>query len=171
MYINEEADLGYYQRVGVIPFSNFSSDRNASTKMTSSFVTELLMLNTVSVVGSGDFDRVVKEVVKKDVIDVFEELSSEEVKQIGEKAQVEGIFVGVVKDFGMVRSGQEEFPLVSVIVRFLDSQTGQVVWSYETTRKGGPKFPIFSFGEIHTLGEMTTKVCREVAEAFGRIVR
>jgi hypothetical protein len=171
MYVNDEADFGFYSRVGVVPFSNLSSDRNASEKMTSSFMTELLMLNSVAVANQGDIELVFDEVVKQAMVNVVDELTSEQAVAIGEQAQVEGIFVGAVKDFGMVRSGQEEFPLVALIVRFIDCQTGRVVWSYETSRKGGPKFPIFSFGETHTLGEMTTKVCREVAQSFGTVSR
>jgi TolB-like protein len=171
MYVNDEADFGFYSRVGVLPFSNLSSDRNASEKVTSSFTTELLKLNSVAVATQGDVENVYNAVVKQAQVNVVDELTSEQAVAIGEQAQVEGIFVGAVKDFGMVRSGQEEFPLVAVIVRFIDCQTGRVVWSYETSRKGGPKFPIFSFGETHTLGEMTTKVCREVANSFGSVSR
>lgn len=171
MYINEEADLGFYDKVGVLTFTNLTSDNNAATKVTASFVTELLMLNTVSVANAGDFRKAVTAVVPGDLTNPLDNLTSEQAFQIGQTAGVQGIFVGSVQQYGMVRSGQEEFPLVSVIVRFVDCQTGNVVWSYETSRKGGPKFPIFSFGETHTLGEMTTKVCREVAGAFGRIAR
>lgn len=171
MYVNDEADFGFYSQVGVIPFSNLSSDRNASEKVTSSFTTELLKLNTVSVSTQGDVEKVYAAVVKQAQVNVVDELTSEQAVAIGQQAQVEGIFVGAVKDFGMVRSGQEEFPLVAVIVRFIDCQTGRVVWSYETSKKGGPKFPIFSFGETHTMGEMTTKVCREIAKSFGSASR
>lgn len=171
MYVNPEADMGFYQRVGVLSFSNLTADRTASGKVTSSFVTELLMLETVSVVNTGDFNTAASQVIKSDMVNALEELTSEQAQQIGQAAGVEGFFIGAVKEFGMVRSGQEEFPLVSLIVRFIDSQTGLVVWSYETSQKGGPKFPIFSFGETHTMGEMTTKVCRDVAQSFGRITR
>ena len=171
MYVNQEADMGFYQRVGVLSFSNLTADRTASGKVTSSFVTELLMLETVSVVNTGDFNTAASQVIKSDMVNALEELTSEQAQQIGQAAGVEGFFIGAVKEFGMVRSGQEEFPLVSLIVRFIDSQTGLVVWSYETSQKGGPKFPIFSFGETHTMGEMTTKVCRDVAQSFGRITR
>jgi len=171
MYVSEEADFGFYSRVGVVPFSNLTNDKNASEKVTSSFITELLLLNTVAVANQGDMENVFGTVVTQAMVNAIEELTSEQAMAIGEQAQVEGLFVGAVKDFGMVRSGQDEFPLVAVIVRFIDCQTGRVVWSYETSRKGGPKFPIFSFGETHTLGEMTTKVCREVADSFGKVSR
>ncbi|UCD64859.1 MAG: hypothetical protein JSW34_05345 [Candidatus Zixiibacteriota bacterium] len=170
-YVNPEADFGFYSSVGVIPFANLTSDRNASDKVTSTFVTELLLLNTVSVANMGDLDKTLREVVKQDMANVMEELTSEQVKAIGELAGVEGVFIGAVKDFAMTRSGQSEFPLVAVIVRFVDCQTGRVVWSYETSQKGGPKFPVFSFGETHTLGEMTSKVCRDAARSFANAAR
>jgi len=171
LYVNEEADFAFYERVGVMPFSNFSNDRNASDKVTTSFTNELLMLRTVSVALEGDFGRAVDTLLKRDIVNAMEELTSAEIASLGQATGVEGIFVGSVKDFGMVRAGQEEFPLIAVVVRLLDCQSDRVVWSYEVSRRGGPKFPIFSFGETHTLGEMTTKVCREVAESFGKLMR
>ena len=171
MYVNEEADLGFYSKVGVIAFSNLTTEKNASEKVTSSFITELLKLNTVSVTNQGDFGSVVKAVIKGDPVDATEALTSEQARIIGQEAGVEGIFVGAVKDYGMIRSGQTQYPQVTMLVRFVDCQSGLVVWSYEVSKKGGPKFPIFSFGETHTMGDMTTKVCREVADSFGKIAR
>lgn len=171
LYVNDEADFGFYSRVGVVPLSNLTANNKASEKVTSSFVTELLLLNTVSVANMGDLEKVLVTAGWQGPATDFEDLTSEQIKAVGEQAQVEGLFVGAVKDFNMVRSGQSEFPLVAVLIRFVDCQTGRVVWSYETSKKGGPKFPIFSFGETHTLGEMTTKVCREVAGSFEAAAR
>ncbi len=171
MYVNPEADMAFYQNVGVLSFSNLTSDRTASEKVTSSFITELLILETVSVANTGDFNSAAATIIEGGLTNAVEEVTSEEAFLIGQETGVEGIFVGAVKHYGMTRSGQEEFPLVSVIVRFIDCQTGRVVWSYETSQKGGPKFPVFSFGETHTLGAMTTNVCRDVAQAFGKVSR
>jgi len=170
-YVNEEADLGVYQQAGVIPFSNFTSDRAASDKVTSSFINELLIGGKIQISTMGDFSRAVRQIVKEDKPNWLDGLTAEEAKSIGDVTKVQGIFVGAVKDYGMVRSGQEEFPLVSLTVRFIDCQSGQVVWSYEVTKKGGPKFPIFSFGETHTLGDMSAKVCREAAGSFYGILK
>lgn len=171
MYISDEADLAFYQRVGVIPFANFASDRNAAEKVTSTFTNELLMMQSLAVINQGDLNGVISTSVTRDITNAMEDFTAEEFAAIGEAAGVEGVFVGAVKDFSMVRSGQEEFPLVALVVRFVDCPTGRVVWSYEVSRKGGPKFPIFSFGETHTLGEMTSKTCHEIAQSFGRLVR
>ena len=114
----------------------------------------------------GDLQTVMRKVLEKIPANLSEELTAEDVQKIGLEAGVQGVFVGAVKEYGMVRSGQDQFPLVSVMVRFIDCQVGTVAWSYEVTRRGGPKFPVFSFGETHTLGEMTAKVCRDLARSY-----
>ncbi|MEK7774429.1 MAG: hypothetical protein AAB305_00910 [Candidatus Zixiibacteriota bacterium] len=171
VYLNDEADFGFYQKVGVLPFSNLTGDRTASEKVTATLTTELLMANIIEVTNAGDFLVSASKVIKSERANLPEELTALEAKAIGEGAGVQGIFVGVVRDFAMTRSGQEEFPLVSILVRFVDCQSGQVIWSYETTRRGGPKFPIFSFGETHTLGDLNAKVCHDIISAFRKAVK
>lgn len=166
LYINEEADFGFYQRIGVLPFSNLSGDRNATEKVTSSFLTELLIDSRVEIATMGDMLKSYRNVIKDERSNLPEQLTAEEAQALGKDANIQGILVGVVRDYSQVRSGQAEFPLVSIAVRFIDCQSGKIVWTYEITRKGGPKFPVFSFGETHTLGDMTAKVCRKVAGAF-----
>ena len=165
-YVNSEADFGFYEKVGVLPFSNLSGDRNASEKVTASFVTELLIGGEVEMANMGDLLKSFKTTVKDDRANLPEQLTIEEGMTIGRDAGVQGLFVGAVREYGMVRVGTEEFPLVSLNLRFIHCQTVKVAWTYETTKRGGTKFPIFSFGETHTLGEMTSKVCRSAAGDF-----
>ena len=170
-YINEAADFGYYQKVGVVPFSNLTTDRNAADKVSSSFITALLMQGVVETASPGDFLKSFRDIVKGERVNLTEELSAEEVINLSKAAGVQGVFVGSVRDYGMTRVGSEEFPLISVVVRLLDGQSGKVVWSFETTRRGGPGFPVLSIGETHTLGDLTTKVCRQAAERFAAAVK
>ena len=170
-YVNAEADFGFYEKVGVLPFSNLSGDRNASDKVTASFVTELLIGGQIEIANMGDLLKAFRTTVKDDRTNLPEQLTIEEGMAIGHDAQVQGLFVGAVREYAMVRIGTEEFPLISVNIRFIDCQTGKVAWTYETTKRGGPKFPIFSFGETHTLGEMNSKVCRGAAEDFLKKVK
>ena len=166
MYVNDEADFGFYQRIGILPFSNLSGDRNATEKVTSAFLTEMLIGGKVEIATMGDMLKSYRNVIKDERSNVPEQLTAEEAFALGKEANVQGLLVGVVRDYSQIRSGQADFPLVSIAVRFIDCQSGKVAWTYEITRKGGPKFPIFSFGETHTLGDMTAKVCRQVATAF-----
>ncbi len=165
-YLNEEADFGYYQRIGILPFSNLSNDKAASEKVTASFLTEMMIGGSVEIATMGDLLTTYRTVIKDERFNLPEQLTAEEAMAIGKGAEIQGLIVGAVRDYGMVRSGQTDFPLVSLVVRFIDCQSGKIIWSYEITRKGGPKFPIFSFGETHTLGDLTTKVCRKTAQSL-----
>jgi len=166
LYVNKEADFGFYERIGILPFSNLSGDRNATEKVTSSFLTEMLIDSRVDIATMGDMVKSYRNVIKDERSNLPEQLTAEEAKTLGTDANVQGLLVGVIRDYSLTHSGQADFPLVSVAVRFIDCQSGKIVWTYEITRKGGPNFPIFSFGETHTLGDMTAKVCREIAGAF-----
>jgi hypothetical protein len=171
MYVNEEADFGFYKRIAVLPFSNLSNDKNASEKVTASFLTEMLIGSGVEIASMGDIVKSYRNVIKDDRSNLPEQITGEDAVALGKEANVQGIVVGAVRDYGMTRSGQTDFPLVSIIVRFIDCQSGRVVWTYEITKKGGPKFPVFSFGETHTLGDMTSIVCRKASNSLAGILK
>ncbi len=171
MYVNQEADFGFYKRVGILPFSNLSNDKNASEKVTASFLTEMLIGSGIEITSMGDMVKSYRAVIRDDRTNLPEQISGEDAIAPGKEAGVQGIVVGAVREYSLIRSGQTDFPLVSIIVRFIDCQSGKVVWTYEITKKGGPKFPIFSFGETHTLGDMTSTVCRKAANALAGILK
>lgn len=164
-FVHPATDIGFYKRLGVVTFTNMTGDRFAGEKMTSSFLTELLLQKKFEVVEPGEFERIITEVRGSSNAEQ-QNLGAEQIKLIGEKAGVNGIIEGEVKEFQMTRIGAEDFPLISVTVRLVDAPSGQVVWMSSYTEKGGPKFPVFSFGETRTLGELAQKVCQKMVQDF-----
>ena len=77
-----------------------------------------------------------------------------------------GTFTGTVRDYEMTNVGRCTYPLVSLEIRLLDVSTGNLVWSASITRRGGPDMPFMGWREIHTLGELTTAVCRELLKTL-----
>ncbi|UCB52195.1 MAG: hypothetical protein JSV10_09445 [Candidatus Zixiibacteriota bacterium] len=165
-YLHPEADMSFYQKVGVVPFINLTADRFAGEKMTSTFVTELLITEQFDVIERGEFDHVVQQVRSSTGGSPSTELTAEQLKAVGEQAGVNGIIEGVVKEYEMIRVGQGSYPLISFAVKLVDAPTGRVVWESNYSTKGGPRLPIISLGETHTLGELTQKVCRKVVRKF-----
>ena len=165
-FVHPSTDIGFYQKIGVVTFRNLTQDRFAGQKMTSTFITELLLAKKFEVAEPGEFDQIVREVRQAASGSEEQELSAEQVKIVGDKAQVQGVIEGEVKEFQMTRIGSEDFPLISVTVKLVDVPSGQVVWMSSHTAKGGPKFPIFSFGETRTLGELAQKVCKKLVREF-----
>jgi TolB-like protein len=166
IYLNPEADMAFYQKVGVVPFINLTNDRFAAEKMTNTFTTELLITEKFDVIERGEFDRIVDQVRRETGTSPVEELTSAQLKALGEQAQVNGVIEGVVKEYEMIRLGQGSYPLISFSVKLVDAPTGKVVWKSSCTMKGGPKLPIISAGETYTLGELAQKACKKVVGQF-----
>lgn len=165
-FLDPEADLGYYERVGVIPFTSLAQDRLAGEKTTNVFFTELLDRRFAQVAEPGQFTAAMART--RGGTPIINPWASAELAKLGEDAGVQGVFMGTVRDYDMAQIGRESFPLISVEVRLVDTATGRVVWSASKTRKGGPALPIIGWGEVHTMGELTSQVCRELLASLPR---
>lgn len=166
IYLNPEADMSFYQKVGVVPFLNLTGDRFAGEKMTNTFVTELLITKKFDVIERGEFDHIVQQVRSSTGGSPSVELTAAQLKAIGEQAGVNGIIEGMVKEYEMVRLGPGTYPLITFSAKLVDAPTGRVVWESSYSIKGGPKLPIISWGETHTLGKLAQKACRKVVRKF-----
>ena len=101
--------------------------------------------------------------------------SAEELARLAEELGVEGVFLGTVREYDMTRTGRSAFPLLSMEARLVDAASGRLVWSASATRRGGPGTPfvssllgLFGGGEIHTMGELTAVVCRDLLKTLPR---
>lgn len=166
-FVNPNADFSFYKRVGLLPFNNISSDdRLAGEKMTEMFMTELLIGEGLDVMDPGQFNTVVAQVARTNAPVSGTELSPAQLTQVAELAKVQGIFMGTIHDYKMVQIGGEQYPLITMTVKFIDAPTGTVAWQNSTTATGGPNLPIVSIGETFTLGAMSQKVCKKVVRNF-----
>ena len=165
-FIHPDTDMSFYQRVGVIPFRNFASDRLAGAKMTETFVTELMIPSKFEAASPGEFEKTVQEVSQatSPISDI--DLLPQQLKEIGKKANIQGIFMASIHEYQMTRIGQAEYPVISMNVRFVDAQTGTVVWQESYFERGGPKMPILAVGEIFTLGELSQRTCKKIIRDF-----
>lgn len=165
-FVNPNADFSFYQRVGLLPFNNLSDDRLAGDKMTEMFMTELLIGAGLDVMDPGQFNTVVAQVLKTNAPIAGQELSPAQLTQIAEIAKVQGIFMGTIHDYKMVQIGADQYPLITMTVKFIDAPTGTVAWQSSMSATGGPNFPIVSIGETFTLGAMSQKVSKKVVRSF-----
>jgi len=165
-FVNPDTDWGFYQKIGVLPFVNLTSDRFAGEKVQSAFITELFISGKFEVVEPGEFNKKAIEILKASGAQSGQELSIDMIKNVGEKTQVQGVIEGIVKEYTTIRVGQADYPLISLDLRMIDVPTGTVIWMSSFTMKGGPKFPIVSIGETHTLGELSQKICKKIVSNF-----
>jgi hypothetical protein len=165
-FVHPDADFSYYQKVGVLAFANQAEDRMAGEKLTEYFLTEFLIRGDLEVMEPGQLSGVVAQVARTGGGPSTSDLSTAHLQQIGEVAGVQGIFMGVVHDYKMMQIGGEQYPLISMTLKFIDTPTGTLAWQNSVSAVGGPNLPIVSIGESFTLGQLSQKVCGEMAKDF-----
>lgn len=167
-FLNPQADFGFYKKVGLLPFRNQAEDRLAGEKVTENFMTELLIAGELDVMDPGQFNAVVAQVVRSNAPVSTLDLTPAQLSQVANVAGVQGIFTGTVHDFKMIQLGGDQYPMISMTVKFIDAPTGTVAWQGSINATGGPNLPIVSIGETFTLGELSQKSCAIVVKDFFR---
>jgi len=167
-FLHPEADLSFYQRVGVIPFLSAGGDQTIALAATGNFVTELLIEGGYELAEPGDFMiRAAKAAGGTDLLRT-QPLNADQIRALADSTEVQAVFEGMVRNYEMVRVGQGNYPLVSIEVRMIDAETGKLLWMGSRTRRGGPGVPILGWGETPTLSELLTKVCSDIAKEVPR---
>ncbi len=165
-FLNPKADFSFYSKVGLLPFQTQAEDKLAGEKVTEHFMTELLIAGELEVMDPGQFNLVVAQVARSGGSGPTSDLSVQQLNQIATVAGVQGIFTGTIHDYKMIQLGGEQYPMISMTVKFIDAPTGTVVWQHNVNATGGPNLPIVSIGESFTLGELSQKVCRAAVKDF-----
>jgi TolB-like protein len=163
-FVHPQADLGFYESVGVVPFESLGQDRLAGEKVTNIFFTEVLRRRFADVREPGQFAAAIQRL--RGLGPSERAWTAADLSRLGDEANVQGVFMGTVRDYEMTSAGRSSFPLVSIEVRLVDAGTGTMVWSASLTRRGGPTLPFTGWREIHTLGELTTVVCRDLLDTL-----
>lgn len=166
-FVHPESDFTFYQKVGVLPFINQADDRFAGDKLVENFITELLIGGNLTVMDYGQLNGVVAQVAKSNASGTSSaELSPTHLGQIAQVAGVQGLFMGTVHDYKMIQLGGEQYPMISMTMKFIDTPTGTIVWQHTVSAVGGPNLPIVSIGESFTLGQLSQKLCKSMAGNF-----
>ena len=163
-FLHPEADIGFYEKVGVLPFATLGSDRLAGDKMSSVFTSHLLVSRKFDVAEPGIFLATYAKQVGTTTAPPIG-LPQSNLKPIAEETGVQGVFEGTVRDFDYTRATPPR-PMISVEVRLVDIETGQVVWSTSVTRVSKPWIPLLGIGGTRTLAELAEEVA---AELVGRL--
>jgi curli biogenesis system outer membrane secretion channel CsgG len=158
--MHPEADMSFYVKVGVVPFQSLAADRFAGEKFSTEFTTALLASGKFGVVEQGIFVHALLQVTGKRTTP--DGLTADQLKKIADVTGVQGVFEGTVTHYQMQLSGGDYFPVVAAEVRLVDTETGTIVWKATVSDRGGPKTPIIGVGEIHTFGELSQKLSKQL---------
>jgi len=155
-YVNSQAELGGYKKVGFLPFQNLSNERFASDRVARTFEMELLMTERYQVVGAQEFARG----LRGGGVDPGNLTADpNKLKAATEALGVQGIILGTVKEYQLARMGQDNVPVVSFDVEMLDAPTGIVVWRTSVSIQGRSRVPVVGGVGKRTFTSLTDEAC------------
>lgn len=131
-YKNTLMNFAAIQSVAVLPFQNLTTDDDAAERVRDTFMGMLLATEAMYVLPPGEVERGIARASLRDPA----KPTVEKIKTIGQVLQVDAVITGVLREYGQVRSGQTQANLISLSVRMMEIETGNVVWSGDSTKGG-----------------------------------
>jgi TolB-like protein len=141
-----------------MPFNNYSGQEDAGKQVSNAFLVELLKKPFFKVVDPGEVDRVMRE----ERIRSSDQIDYETARKLKDQLSTDYILIGSVNEYGLIKSGEREIPIVGFSIRMLDTESGQIVWAASHSRKGDDGESIFGWGTIRSLTKLSEKTVRQV---------
>jgi TolB-like protein len=161
-YINQQIDFSFIKKVAVLPLDNLTPDKNAGEVVRHVVITELLATGLVEVVVPGDSITAIQNLKVKPGTP----LNAAQIKSVGKALKVQGVILGAVEKYGVIKQGNVSAPEVTITLMMADTSSGSIVWSVTKTR-GGSSFWQRNFGtRSDTMSETVLEVVREALETL-----
>jgi polysaccharide biosynthesis protein PelC len=131
-YQDGNMDFGSVRNVAVLPFANLSREPAAAERVRDVFSNHLLSTGAVYVLPPGEVARGISRLG----IATPAAPSTEEVVKLGQLLKVDAVIVGVVKEYGEVRSASSMGNVIAMSLQMQETTTGKVVWAAASTKGG-----------------------------------
>ena len=125
-------DFSLVHTVAVLPFSNLSATQTAGERVRGVFMTMLQATGQIYVLPTGEVQRGLTRVELTNPAQPAEQ----DVVSLGKTLSVDAVITGSVLEYGEARSGSASANYVSISVQMLETKTGKLVWSAQSTKGG-----------------------------------
>jgi TolB-like protein len=159
VYVNPEADLAFYKKIAVLPFSDMSATSLAGPRVTRAFITELIMTDRFQILQPEEFLGGLRRMGVRPGQDGA--YDPDKLKEAATQMGVTGILRGAVTEYQVGRTGSGDVPVIAFDAELMDVSTGNVVWRSSIAKRGGGRVPIFGGGH-RSLGRLTQDACKEL---------
>ncbi len=166
VYVNPGADMSFYKKVAVLPFTNLSTDGLAAARVTRALVTELIMADAFRIVQPEDFVATLQKVGVNPAGDGSWDLA--QVQDAAKQAGINGILRGAVSEYQVVRTEGGDVPVVAFDAELSDANPGDVVWRSSISRRGRGRIPVIGGGS-RSLGRLTQDACEEMVARLRKV--
>jgi hypothetical protein len=159
-YHDPEMDFSTLRTIAVMPFANLTNDKQAGQRVRDTFMTSLMSTGVVYVIPAGEIDRGIIRI--KLANPIFP--SSEDIAKLSSIVKADAVITGVVREFGVVRSGQASAGVISMSMQMTESQSRKVVWTASTTQGGISTLDRLFGGGGRPMNEVTEQAVNDIIE-------
>ena len=160
-FTNPGFDFGFVERVAVLPLESFAQDSAAGDRATRMLITELLASGAVDVVEPGEVQAALDRIRGGGIPP-----TGEEVKSLGQTLQVQAVITGSVTQSEVLRSGIASYPVVTLDLHMLETETGAAVWAAtHTEQASGLSTKILGTG-AEPISATTRKCVRQILQSL-----
>ncbi len=164
LFVNKKADLGYYQRIAIVPFANLTNEPNAGERVTRAFLTELVIAERFQIVEPGEFHGMLDRI--GGLPDNQGHADPKKLAEAATAAQATGYIRGAVTEYSIQRNGTDEVPVLTFEAEMVDVATQSTVWRITMSERGRGRFPILGGGSRRSFGVVTQDACRKAVSAL-----
>jgi curli biogenesis system outer membrane secretion channel CsgG len=163
VYFKKQISFKPSRTLAILPFNNYSGKEDAGKQVSNMFLVELLKKPYFSVVEPGEVDRFLRD----QRIRSSEQIDYATAKLFKDSLAADYILIGAVNEYSYLTRGEREVPLVGFSVRLLDTNTGQIVWAANHSRKGDDREYLFGWGLVKSLTRLAqitvSQITRRIA--------
>ena len=164
LFVNKKADLGYYQRIAIVPFANLTNEPNAGERVTRAFLTELVIAERFQIVEPGEFHGMLDRI--GGLPDNQGHADPKKLAEAASAAQATGYIRGAVTEFTIQRNGGDEVPVITFDAEMIDVATGETVWRITLSQRGRGRLPLIGGASKRSFGMVTQDACRKAVAAL-----
>jgi hypothetical protein len=158
LFVNRDADMTMYKKVAIAPFTNLSGEPYATGRVVRAFSTELTISKRLQIVDpsmyQAELERLGASMDSQGAIDITK------LRDACGKLEATAVIRGAVSEYGLRRTGTEDYPVVSFDAEMVDVATGIVVWRISVTESGKGRLPIVGGAGERTFSRVTEKAVR-----------
>jgi hypothetical protein len=170
-YTSQSLKGGKGLKMAILPFDNLSDDQGAGKTMENLALVEFLKRSPAKIIDPGE----VSAALLQERVRLATSIPKETIRSLGANLDVDLFLVGIVHEYGMQRAsgagGSGEIPVVSLTLRILDAETGDIVWAISSARRGNDRETAFGIGRIDSLEQLAHSTAMELAQAYAASMR
>jgi TolB-like protein len=144
--------------IAALPLVNFSQYEEASDIVLNSLIVELLETRIFKVIDPGIVDTIVLE--KR--LRLTDRLPLAALQELGKQLGVEYLLVGSINEYSMIHGRNTQLPTVSISLRIVVCESGQIIWASTHSRRGDDEESLFGIGRIESLEQLASVTVTEM---------